>query len=585
MLVQALADYAKSQLSDQLSDPAFESKPVSLALSISADGTFLGWIPYEESIVKGKKTVKVVPPQVVPKSPVNRNSGCHPLLAFDDAKYLFGCGDWTKPGQEEDHEDKHRAFVSLIDAAFVATKDEGLAACVAFYSRPEEVERARQQFDAKVTGGAVFYLYPDGPVTRRPKVEQYWRDHYRSRFSQRNEAGGSGMCLVTGEFGAIAPTHDKIKGAASIGGQPAGVALMSFDKDAFESYGWKSCANSPVSPASAQAYVLALNHLLAGRGSSRVDHNGVAHLFWLRNPSGEFDPMRLLEDADPKQVADLFHLRASSFSTLNPNDFYLLSVSGNGGRLVVRQWVHESLATTLAHVTRWFEGLRIVNAFEDGYARAPKHWELLACLARDEPPARRAIELFQRALLGKPLGLSLLGALLTRLRVSQGPERLNSARAALLRLVVNDQISILSKGDVLMNPEVNPGDTNPAYLCGRLLALFDSLQYRASEGKLNRSVADRYYSLASANPSLAFPKLEELGFKHLRKLQRAEKAGIAGFLDRKMLEIRQALGNTYPGPLSLIDQGRFALGFHHQRAEAFQAADKANSRKVGSNDE
>lgn len=581
MLVQALVDFAQTRLRDQLGDPAFESKPVPFALSLSAAGKFLGWIPFEESVQKGKKTVKITPAQTVPKSPVNRNSGSHPLLAFDDAKYVFGVGEWTKPGQESDHTDKHKAFVALLAAAHSATYDEGLAACVVFYDSPDEVEKAKSSFDPRTTGGIFLSLYPSGPIIHRPAVQDFWRRHYASRFSDRNDAGGSGMCLVTGQIGPIAPTHDKIKGAASIGGQAAGVSLMSFDKEAFHSYGWDRCANSPVSPSSAQAYVLALNHLLAGREVSRQDHNGIAYLYWLREPDTEFNPMSLLEQADPEQVSRLLQLRLTNSVSINPNDFYFLGVSGNGGRLVVRQWIHQSLEQTLANVSAWFKGLEIMSPFAPGLAPYPKHWELLKALARDEPPPGRSLELFERALLGRPLGYDMLAAILGRLRVEQGAARLRPARMSLLRLVVNDQLTIHSPENILMSASLNPDDTNPAYLCGRLLALCDSLQYYASGTELNRTVADRYFTLASSNPSLAFPHLEELAFKHLRKLQRGEGRSVAISLDRQMNQVRLAIGSVFPGPLSLIDQGRFALGFHHQRAESFQAAEQAKQKKAG----
>ena len=45
--------------------------------------------------------------------------------------------------------------------------------------------------------------------------------------------------MISGKLGPIAPTHEKIKGASSLGGQASGVALMSFDKEAFRSYGWE----------------------------------------------------------------------------------------------------------------------------------------------------------------------------------------------------------------------------------------------------------------------------------------------------------------------------------------------------------
>ena len=79
------------------------------------------------------------------------------------------------------------------------------------------------------------------------------------------------MCLISGRIGPIAPTHELDQGRREPGGQPSGVALMSFDKAAFRSYGWDKNANSPVSPERARAYVLALNDLLGGFGKSRVD--------------------------------------------------------------------------------------------------------------------------------------------------------------------------------------------------------------------------------------------------------------------------------------------------------------------------
>jgi len=353
---------------------------------------------------------------------------------------------------------------------------------------------------------------------------------------------------------------------------------MSFDKDAFQSYGWDSCANSPVSPNRAQAYVLALNHLLAGRQTSRVDRNGTAFLFWLRKPDGAFNPMTLLDDAKRDDINRLLQVKANSWLGIDPNDFYVLAVSGNGGRLVVRQWIHESLANVLRNVASWFEGVKIMDCFSGEMAAAPKTWELLASLVRekDEPPPGRAVELMQRALLGRPLGLDLLSAILGRLRAEHGANRFKPARAGLLRLTLNDNY----EGESPMNAELNPAESNTAYLCGRLLALFDNLQYSASNSKLNQTVADRYYTLASTFPRLAFPKLVDLGLKHMRKLRRDDR-GIATAIDRQMNEIYLRIGTEFPGQLNLLDQGRFALGFHHQRAEGFKRAHEAKQMKEG----
>ena len=566
MLVQALAAYADTYLQDQLDDPAFESKRVPLMLEISREGRFLRWIPREESVMWGKKAAKQTPMHVVPRSPVNRNSGEHPLLGFDDAKYILG------PGK------KHEAFVTLLGTAARTTEEDALAACVHFYEQPEEVAHAKAGFDEKVTGGILLSVAPEGPVILIERVKDFWREHYRLKLGERNEAGGEGMCLVSGRQGSIAPTHDKIKGTASLGGQASGVSLMSFDKDAFQSYGWERNANSPVSPGRAQAYVMALNHLLAGGEKSRVNRNGTGFLFWLRKPAAEFDPMNFLEKADPDAVRNLLELRAKGWRGIEANDFYLLAVSGNGGRLQVRQWIHESLETVLGNVATWFDGLRIIDVFSGEIAPAPKMWQLVDSLARDEPPPGRAVELMRRALHGDPLGLSMLGAALGRMRVEQGKDRLKAVRAGLIRLMVNDEIGRDGKGEQTMGAELNEAESHPAYLCGRLLAMFDGLQYAASGSNLNQTVADRYYTLASTYPQLAFPKVEDLGMKHLRKLRR-DKPGAAVRIEREMDEVREKLAGVYPPPLKLADQGRFALGFHHQRGSSIKKATEAKQQK------
>jgi CRISPR-associated protein Csd1 len=82
-------------------------------------------------------------------------------------------------------------------------------------------------------------------------------------------------------------------------------------------------------------------------------------------------------------------------------------------------------------------------------------------------------------------------------------------------------------------------------------------------------VTDRYYSLASTHPALAFPKLADLGMKHLRKLRR-DKPGLAVVLDRELQDIHALVASSeaqFPGALSLENQGRFVIGYHHQRSK------------------
>jgi CRISPR-associated protein Csd1 len=401
-------------------------------------------------------------------------------------------------GNEEKHLKKHLAFVALLEGAASATSDPALKSCVAFYRRADQVDAARNALaDQKMPAGAVIALSAGGPVVAHDAVRQYWREHYRKANADRNEKGGEGMCLISGKIGPIAPTHEKIKGVGSLGGQPAGVSLMSFDKDAFCSYGWEQNANSPVSPERAAAYVMALNDLLKRGNSSRIDRCGVGFLFWTKN-FVEKTPISIIEEADPEQVRQLLLLDEGSLG-LAPNQFYLLGVSGNGGRLLVRFWIHENLETVLKNVAGWFKGLRIANPFTGEIAEPPKLRQLLASLAREDPPADRAIQLIRRAILGQSLGVTILAGALARMRVIPGKERLSPVRAGLIRLCVNDHY-----GEPKMTEALDP--TTPL-ICVAVYWPSTTVCNTRHKEKLTRTCPTAITRLRRPIPRSRFPSL------------------------------------------------------------------------------
>ena len=80
MLVQVLAEYADRYLADQLNDAAWESKPVQWQIDISRQGRFLGVTERTIAEERGRRTVTVPMQLSVPRSPVKRKAGEHPLL-------------------------------------------------------------------------------------------------------------------------------------------------------------------------------------------------------------------------------------------------------------------------------------------------------------------------------------------------------------------------------------------------------------------------------------------------------------------------------------------------------------------------
>ena len=120
-----------------------------------------------------------------------------------------------------------------------------------------------------------------------------------------------------------------------------------------------------------------------------------------------------------------------------------------------------------------------------------------------------------------------------------------------------------------MTETLSLDERHPAYLYGRLLAVFEQIQYSAL-GDVNANVVDKFYGTFSAAPALIFSRLYANAQNHLRKL-RGERPGSFVALDKLLTEVSTLLPAAPPrGQLSLQDQGRFALGYYHQRAKQFE---------------
>jgi len=127
----------------------------------------------------------------------------------------------------------------------------------------------------------------------------------------------------------------------------------------------------------------------------------------------------------------------------------------------------------------------------------------------------------------------------------------------------------------MIEPQVFETD-DPAYNCGRLLAVFDDLQMKANEYKLEGAgVVERYYGSACSSPNSAFGILWRLHQHHLKKVsgqgQKGKSASEA--IKRRIAGIASLFQPSapnqppqFPRTFNLQEQGRFALGFYQQKA-------------------
>ena len=116
---------------------------------------------------------------------------------------------------------------------------------------------------------------------------------------------------------------------------------------------------------------------------------------------------------------------------------------------------------------------------------------------------------------------------------------------------------------------LDTANPNPAYRLGRLFAVLEKIQEEASPG-INATIRDRYYGAASSTPVAVFTTLLRLKNHHLAKLPK----GRAVQMEKLIGEIMEGLSD-FPRHLALPDQGRFALGYYHQRQALYTKTETA----------
>lgn len=550
MFLQRLREYAEEGRKSFHPPPTlYSSRPIRYVIDLASDGELLSPTPIDTAD-PGNRATRRGAPRLAPS--LGRANKIRPLLLADNAEYTLGVmRDGSKP---ERVSAMHDAYVELVDRCASAT---GLPA-VSAVSRFLNGGCAGQLHiaDDFNPGDAITFRVAGEFPTDSPEVQTFWAD----------AAAGSEnrvlQCLVCGE---VKPVLDrlqkKVKGIP--GGQMSGTSIISANTTVFESYGLKNSQIAPTCAACGEKFTEAVNHLLSDE-NSHVRFPAAKVIFWTRRET-PFSWGRILNSPDEADVRAQIETLWSGGrqSDLDDNAFYGAVLSASGGRAVLRDWLDTTVGEVRVRIARWFGAQSIVG----GRGEEPRHLGIYALAGatvrelRDLPP-NVTRSLVRCALVGTPLPMDLLYQAVRRNRAEQ---RVTRPRAALIKLVL-----ATNKGDSYPEGymvELEMTNRNPAYLCGRLLYVLEDAQRSAIRG-INATIVDRYYGTASSAPASVFSRLMRGAQPHLSKLQR-DNAPAYHAIQRRMTEILEGL-SEFPRTLTLEEQGLFALGYYHQRADRFR---------------
>jgi CRISPR-associated protein Csd1 len=402
--------------------------------------------------------------------------------------------------------------------------------------------------------------------------------------TQSSSDGPRAFCLVSGIEAPVQRLHPTIKEVE--GAQSSGAALVSFNLDAFTSYGKAQGDNALTSEAAAFRYGAALNRMLDRGSPNRLPRpiGNATVVFWADASevvakasenwfAQMFSPPMVETEAgnleqDGQQVAKLRDAlrkfaEGGPLEDLDPQlkegvRFHILGLSPNAARLSVRFWLTDRFEIFAQRLAQHYVDLSIDPP--PWRANPPAvNWLLAKTTALQQKfeniPHSLAGEVTRAILAGTPYPRSLLAATLIRLRAGDDPA--TGWHAAAIRAVLTRLNDRRETPSVSLNRE----EPNSAYQLGRMFAMAEIAQ-RMALGKVSATIRDRYFGAASATPAAVFPLLLRGMQNHLAKLRKDNKGG---FIEREMDQIAEQLPPALPRSLRLEEQGRFVIGYYHQR--------------------
>lgn len=565
MILHALTQYyqRKAKSDGGVAPEGFENKEIPFIIVIDKQGKFIQLEDTRE--LKNKK--KVARTFLVPKGLGRSGSKSYEVsnLLWDHYGYVLAYA--GEKGQEQ-ADKQHASFTANVNELKQALPDDaGVAAVVAFLASSAEKSKVMQAANwaecAKVKGCNLSFRLVDEAVDlvcQSKAVQAY--------VSQANQAQSDnipkGICLVTGKPAPIARLHNAVKG---VNAKPAPFASVNLS--AFESYGKEQGFIFPVGEQAMFEYTTALNTLLAGENRFRI--GDVTAICWSAKPTPLEEHLASLINGGGKDNPDA-HIDAvkSLYKSLyngkytepdGKEKFYLLGLSPNSARIVVRFWHETTVAALSESIAVWYDDLQMVRGENSPYPEYMPLPRLLGNLVLDGKmenlPSDLIAQITDAALNNRVLPVSLLQAALRRNKAEQ---KITYGRASLLKAYINRAIRagrLKNMKELTMSLDRNRQDIG--YVLGRLFAVLEKTQAEANPG-LNATIADRYFGSASSTPIAVFGTLMRLLPHHLNKLE------FEGRAVQLQWEIRQILEHCqkFPNHLNLEQQGLFAIGYYHE---------------------
>ena len=559
MILKALYDYYKR--CDNLPAKGLEEKEIGFLIVLTSEGQFLRF----EDCRTGKDHARTY----LVKKHVGRSSAAVANYLYDNSAYVLGYSDKSN-GKEQLYFDTFKTQIEDIAEVFPDSNE--ILAVKAFYdnSREEIIQTVSQDplwEDIKKNLSkkySTFSFRIEGDsriVAEKKEILQL----------EEKDSSDATFCLVSGEYGVPVDTTT----ATMIPGSQATAKLVAFQVNSgYDSYGKSKCGNAPISEEAEFAYTTALNSMLQKGSRNKFMLGTRTFVFWAANnkeasmetEESLFELFGFSEEANDDPNAKIMKVRkvfesiySGIMKTGLDDKFYILGLAPNSARIAVVYWSETTLKDFAEKILRHFSDMEIHDTRKDrkpymGIREIISSVTLGGKMSDATPNLPESVvkSIFQ----GLPYPQTLYSACIRRIRAEQ---KLTITRAAIIKAYLNRQSNNNKRIDIMLDKDNN----NQGYLCGRLFAVLDKIQEDANNIS---SIRERYMNAASATPSAVFATILNLSVHHSDKLDEGRRI----YFERLKQEILDKVSaKGFPTHLDLQDQGRFFVGYYHQRQDFF----------------
>ena len=562
MILKALYDYYNRN--GNLPKKGMEFKEIGFLLVLNGEGEF---IRFEDRRIDNKHAQ-----EFLVKKSVGRTSAPKANYLYDNSAYVFGYSD---KGDDSSNSKYFYEFKSKVESIYDAfPKSPDLKAINAFYQNDRETIIKALQADSlwnEVVKNfnkkfSTFSFLIEGDTKIVAEKQEYLS------ISNENECTNGKRCLISGNKAHIIETT----AATMIPGSQATAKLVSFQvKSGYDSYGKNKGNNAPISEEVEFAYTTALNYMLRSDSHNKFLIGNRTFVFWASkndevgkqaeeciwdmfgfNDSNDDDPNHGIE-----QVRKVFKaIYSGSLQTTMDDKFYILGLAPNSARIAVTYWAEIPLKEFAKRINRHFDDMEIVDNRKEQkpYMGLRSILSSITLGGKSSDVIPNLPEVVVKSIFqGLPYPQPLFSACIRRVRAEQN---ITKTRVAIIKAYLNRLNSKEQKINIMLDKE----NKNQGYLCGRLFAILEKMQEEANG---QHSIRERYMNSASATPAMVFPTILNLSSHHAEKLTEGRNVC---FEKLKQEIVDKISADGFPAHLDLQDQGRFFVGYYHQRQDFFE---------------